>query len=154
MTSAEMPADVTLTEGLPDDVEQVTFTVDLMPDGAIRPVRMDVKARAGVGISGTTLREIQVSRLAARAVAQVVPDVAYSEEERAAIRANGPTPESLRAVARIYESARIVGKPPAREIEIQLGLPRTTASKWIRRAREVGLGQLVNVISPPERNHQ
>jgi transposase-like protein len=46
----------------------------------------------------------------------------------------------------VYNVASLVGLPPAKKVERELGLPRTTASKWIRRARDMGL------ISPEERN--
>lgn len=56
-------------------------------------------------------------------------------------RFQGPTPETLGWVALIYGSAKELGLPPARQVEKDLGLPRTTASKWVRRARQQGFIQ-------------
>jgi hypothetical protein len=56
------------------------------------------------------------------------------------IRLRGPgNPESLATAARIYTIARLTGLPPVRQVSAELGMPRTTATTWIRRAREAGL---------------
>jgi hypothetical protein len=46
---------------------------------------------------------------------------------------------TLEWVAFFYNLGRAVGLPPARQVELELNVPRTTASKWVRRAREEGL---------------
>lgn len=65
-------------------------------------------------------------------------------EIRRRLRVQGPTDETLEWVARIYNEARLRRRPPARQVEIDLDVPRTTASKWVRRAREKGL------VPPPD----
>lgn len=51
----------------------------------------------------------------------------------------GPTPEALEAVAVVYRLAFAVGEPPTRAVAEQLGLARSTAGRWVQRAREAGL---------------
>ena len=46
--------------------------------------------------------------------------------------------DKLAAVAAIYRHATLLGENPVQKVAATLGLTRTTASKWIRRAREGG----------------
>jgi hypothetical protein len=62
--------------------------------------------------------------------------IALSERARAG---GGPSEEDLRAVADVYQLAYATGAPPAKTVTQRLGLPRSTASRWIRMARERGL---------------
>jgi len=67
-----------------------------------------------------------------------------TDQDTELIRLRGPVRESLEWAAWFYNLARVLGLPPAKQVELELGLPRTTAAKWIRRARDMGL------ISPTE----
>jgi hypothetical protein len=51
----------------------------------------------------------------------------------------GPSDEDLRAVADVYQLAFVTGGAPAKTVMQRLGLPRSTASRWIKMARERGL---------------
>jgi hypothetical protein len=51
----------------------------------------------------------------------------------------GPSDADLRAVADVYHVAYATGGPPLKTVMNRLGLPRSTASRWIRMARERGL---------------
>jgi hypothetical protein len=62
-----------------------------------------------------------------------------SDQDVAYLRLQGPTDDSLEWVAYFYNLAGVLGLPPARQVEVGLDLPRTTATKWIRRARDKGL---------------
>lgn len=60
--------------------------------------------------------------------------------DREAIVAGGPSSwETLRAVARVYRAAEILGLRPAKAVQDHLGLTAPTATLWIRRARDIGL---------------
>jgi hypothetical protein len=52
------------------------------------------------------------------------------------IKLRGPVPGSLEQMAFVYNLAAIVGLPPVRQVELELGLPHSTASAWIRKAKE------------------
>lgn len=136
----------------------VTLTLGLTAEG-VRPTAVKVAdPSAERPISGTTLRAVKVHDLARYAIATAVyrgrPNYiegrlvsidelaearVLSDEETRRIRAQGPVDESLRWVVDFYNLGLILGLPPARQVELSLGLPRTTASKWIRRAREAGM---------------
>lgn len=143
------PIEATYTEtGLPG-VAAIRMTIDVV-EGRLEPVRVDVQAAEGQAITGTILRSVPVHELARYALSGVLMrridgrDDAWAHVDGLsidpdAVRAAGPTDESLRVVADIYEIARLMGLPPARQVEKDLGLPRTTASKWVRKAREKGI---------------
>jgi hypothetical protein len=62
--------------------------------------------------------------------------VMLSERARAG---GGPSEDDLRAVADVYQLAYVTGGAPTKTVMERLGLPRSTASRWIRMARERGL---------------
>ena len=47
--------------------------------------------------------------------------------------------ESLEWVAYLYNIAELVGLTPARQVADGLNLPHSTATKWIKRAKDIGL---------------
>jgi hypothetical protein len=51
----------------------------------------------------------------------------------------GPSDKDLRTVAALYQVAYATGQAPARLVMDRLELPRSTAGRWIRMARERGL---------------
>jgi hypothetical protein len=51
----------------------------------------------------------------------------------------GPSDEDLRTVAALYQVAYATGQAPTRLVMNRLELPRSTAGRWIRMARERGL---------------
>jgi hypothetical protein len=62
--------------------------------------------------------------------------VELSEDERGRLVAAGPTDETLLWVARIYVMAELAGDPPAKSVRETFGVPTSTASYWIKRARD------------------
>jgi len=142
-------------EGALYDVE---MTLDMTGEG-IRPTSVKVTAQEGSPpVTGTTMRALRVWDLARAAipfglsqgvqteqedgsfVTQFDPvDGDLSDEDVARLRAQGPTDETLGWVAYFYNLAGILGLPPAKQVEVSLKVPRTTASKWVRRAKEKGL---------------
>jgi hypothetical protein len=62
--------------------------------------------------------------------------IALSERARAG---GGPSEQDLRAVADVYQLAHVTGGAPTKTVMQRLGLPRSTASRWVRMARERGL---------------
>ena len=114
-------------------------------------------------LTSTILRAVPVQRLARAAILAGVQrgrrkrtsdggtsteilSPGLDDKDLELVRLRGPVPESLEVAAWVYNVAHLVGLPPARQVELTLGLPRTTASKWIKRARDMGL------IGPEERN--
>jgi len=135
---------------------RVELRLDMTPDG-IRPVSVTVTAPEGSPpVTGTTLRAVQVQNLTRTGIIQgalrgrsetTVKDgtsiellsPSRTEQDIELIRLRGPVRESLEVAAYLYNLAGLIGLHPAKEVERELGLPRTTATKWIRRARDMGL---------------
>lgn len=138
--------------------------LDMTGEG-IKPVSFQLFAQdESPALSGTTLRQIKLTALTQQVLVhsvqsgkiktsstyEVIIDsdglvTELSDDKIREIREQGPTDESLRWVANFYNLGQLLGLPPARQVELNLGLPRTTASKWVRRAR--GKGLLVESIS-------
>ena len=51
----------------------------------------------------------------------------------------GPSDEDLRTVAALYQVAYATGQAPTKLVMNRLDLPRSTASRWVRMARDRGL---------------
>ncbi|WP_341359075.1 hypothetical protein V5H98_15230 [Georgenia sp. M64] len=101
---------------------------------------VEPRARRRTGLVGPHARAIDVAKHGmdpAQHTVTITPNL--DDEARARLRQQGPTDEALAWVAYFYNLATLLGLPPARHVEVNLGLPRTTASKWVRRARERGL---------------
>lgn len=143
------------------EVARVVMDIDLIA-GILQPTRVEVVGRDGHPVTGTTLRQVPVKGMASHLIQQAIAareeragvsrvvigthsPIQLDEAEKARLRNQGPVDESLRAVANFYEFGRITGYPPAKFVEDNLGMPRTTVSKWIRRAREAG------ILNAPER---
>lgn len=54
------------------------------------------------------------------------------------MRQNGPVDSTLREVAAIYRHAESMGARPVKMVTETFDLPRTTATRWVRMAREKG----------------
>jgi hypothetical protein len=51
----------------------------------------------------------------------------------------GPSEEDLRIIAMVYQVAYATGTPPTKAVMLRAGVPRSTAGRCIRMARERGL---------------
>jgi hypothetical protein len=84
-----------------------------------------------------TLAQIEVTDSDAKGVSQLgyvpgaLPPVEQSKQ--------GPTEQTLRWVAQAYLLATVVGAPPTKRVQDQLGVSRATAARWVAEARTLGL---------------
>jgi hypothetical protein len=147
-----LPGQATFTDvELEGTLYRVEMTLDLTAEG-IRPTSVCVTSQPGnAPVSGTTLRAVRVWDLAREVIVTNVmpgrgdvpsggiPVTIGQGPDVSRLRALGPVDETLKWVAYFYNLAGILGLPPAKQVETALGVPRTTASKWVRRARDRGL---------------
>ena len=98
-------------------------------------------------ISGSLLRQIPVQELLRTAVKdqarlRIGDDLLSVQHfDRASLLQlgeGGPTPDALRAVARVYRLAEATLDAPAKRVAEDFGLPPRTATHWVRLARERG----------------
>lgn len=142
------------------DLGGSSHTVEMklgMTTEGVRPVAVTVVPSAeGQPVTGTALRAVRVQELARHAILRAatrgrtettedggtsteIMSPELTDQEVELIRLRGPVRESLEVAAWLYNVACVIGVPPAKEVERGLGLPRTTATKWIKRARDMGL---------------
>jgi hypothetical protein len=120
-------------------------TVVRMTTDGVRPTSVAVEASKGSPpITGTVLRAVKVGELATDAIRLGLTReggraTVLSKERAQLLRAQGPLSDTLEWVAYLHNRATAVGLSAARQVELELGVPRTTASKWVKRAREAGL---------------
>lgn len=155
---------------VPDATKQTSFRVEL--SGAVlRPTAVTVRSEIGEEITATDLRAVNVKTLWRAAIVQHVHYVGATTDEDGhqspfrkspfqlpddqleVMRLRGPERETLEYVADVYSLARTLGLAPALYVqEVFAGegleqLPRTTATKWIKRARDLGLIQETGILA-------
>jgi hypothetical protein len=101
-------------------------------------------------LTGTVLRTVTVHELlrSAASKARVKPLVEFAFEiqeagsfvpnEPAKLVAQGPSEETLNAIARHYRVAEVIGIRPALYLQGILAIPYPTVSNWIARAKKAG----------------
>jgi hypothetical protein len=141
----------------------VVIEYGLLPEG-IRPVAITVRAGKGTGsVNATMLRALKVSELAQAGIINGILRTRHEEapegethitllppldpRDRELARLRGPIRSSLEVAATVYNIAQIAGLPPVQQLMTELGLPRATASAWVKRCKELGL------ITSPEGEH-
>jgi hypothetical protein len=139
----------------------VALDLDMTADG-IRAVSITVTTDSGVPVTGTMLRALRVADLTRAVTPDVLMrgrsertggDIAITilpatldDRDRELARLRGPrNRESLEWAAWFYNVGLLAGVPPARQVELGLGLPHSTAAKWIARARAAGLIGMENI---------
>jgi hypothetical protein len=152
--AAESPIRLEVTDWEGFDLELLVAAVPGQDDRAGRFVceALTVRQRAGgLPVTSEVLRGVPVATLI-RGVGsrywQTVDvgeqqisftDARLTDEIAARLREQGPTSESLTWVARAYRLALVLGDSPTQAVEQGLGLPRSTAGRWVALARQQGL---------------
>jgi hypothetical protein len=126
----------------------VEITAEYDPDAG-RYVARAVEVRAGDGaeMTGEALRSIPVATILRDGVMSALQTTLLLGEERPPADAGkaGPTTENFRWVARIYRFAVLLGANPTQAVADGLDIPRSTAGRWVTRARDRGL---LTVVDP------
>lgn len=104
----------------------------------------------GDPVTGEAVRSIPMAGIIRHAVWQMLMRTSTTPEGAHAasplgweippdLAAGGPTDDALRLVARVYKISQALGQPPTQSVQKDLGLPRSTAGRWISLARKRGL---------------
>jgi hypothetical protein len=126
----------------------ITFRLDIRfdPDQQ-RYICQEIRARGGDGISSETLRYapvakwIQLYLLHEEGAIHELPNPDRREPwglKPPFDAAEAPTSRALRWTAHLYRFGFAVGSNPTKSVEERLGLPRSTAGRWIAKARQAG----------------
>lgn len=139
-----VPADVVCEPGEYGSPYHVKLKIDFS-GGRLGCTELTVKAPDGETITGTALRVVPVASIVREAARLLVmggkqePDyMRYYPYTPDFDVSAGPTEAALRGVAASYSVAYVLGEPPAKAVERDLGLPTSTAGRWIKLARDKG----------------
>ena len=126
----------------PNDISAVVDFEIAFVDGRFGVQKLTVTAIEGATVTADLLRNLAIQRLVFEAVAGGARLVLVNQNAKAAIESfdakSGPTDEALYAVAAVYRRALMVGEPPTKAVVDGLGLARSTAGRWVMKAREKG----------------
>lgn len=138
----EVPAEVTVTD---DDVNGYEVTVTAVyreASGRYEARELTVRGRDGAEVTGKELRNVPVASILRAGLEGALADL------RAPLFSAGLAPEQLRDagidhmcrwVARRYRLALLVGDAPTQAIAKEIDVTRSTAGRWVTRARDRGL---------------
>ncbi|MBT2567711.1 hypothetical protein J7I84_14625 [Arthrobacter sp. ISL-85] len=165
----ELPGTLTVAH-VPAETQDVSFRVELV-ENVLRPTAITVSSRTGQEVTSTDLRAVNVQNLWRSAIVQHLEywrgfhswenhdgtkvlaesPIQLPDEDLEKLRLRGPERDTLEYVADIYSLGRLLGLAPALYVQQTFAgenldpLPRTTASKWIKKARDLGMIQEPNV---------
>ncbi len=99
-----------------------------------------VSAQEGTEVTGEALRSVPVQTVLRMGIEPAVKgftalNMGPMPED---ITEGGPTTRALKWVAYLYRVALIFGESPVRTVALGLGLPKSTAARWVTRARDRG----------------
>lgn len=151
-------------EGEPAEGQAVEFRVGWIEGKGIRPIGITVLSLNGQEITSTDLRAVRAKDLWREGMARNARYIRITfggesedakdgssdtfllpDDKLQLMRLNGPVYSTLSYVVDLYQFADTVGLAPVQYIQQtfageNLGpLPRTTATKWIKRAKDQGL---------------
>ena len=112
-------------------------------DGRYECVRLTCKPqRGGPAVTSEGIRSIPVGKLvtyAARRAMRDESDIRKPARLKAPDTRLGPTEEALELTARVYRAAYAAQYDPTKAVVERFDLPRSTAARWVMKARERGL---------------
>lgn len=110
-------------------------------------------------ITGQLIRSVQFQEILLKGLSQLkfldlnshsfsqVPALKYRPAKRDEIIKQGPTKQSLEAVALLYRIAEVLNANQGKHVEGILNIPYATAANWISRARKQGAFESIADIS-------
>jgi hypothetical protein len=136
----ELPCDVELVA----EVENGTYVVS--------ELRCSRKRR-GREVTGEAIRTVPIKRILTLGAIDANSGL-HPGPDATEIRDQGPTEESLHVVAYVYRMAHLVGDPPTRAVASAIGLPYSTAARWVQHARQAGFLRPADKRRPGERKRR
>lgn len=166
---------VLLIADVPVEGQNVSFRVDWVEGEGLRPTAITVSSSLGKEITSTDLRNVNVKSLWRTAIVDhvtyirlfrfdwekwdgkigVTGSIRLPDDILEKLRLRGPDRSTLEYVADLYMFADSIGLAPALYVQqIFAGedlepLPRTTATKWIKKARDLGMIHESELMSDP-----
>jgi len=136
----DLPCDVELVA----EVENGTYVVS--------EVRCS-RRRGGPEVTGEAIRAVPIGRILTAGAISANRGL-HPGPDAAEVRDQGPTEESLHVVAYVYRLAHMVREPPTRTVASAIGLPYSTAARWVQQARHAGFLRPADKGRPGERKRR
>lgn len=147
-----LPAELTWCRKDGPAGEGFDLEMDIVFDGTryvCRSLRLEQR-EGGHPVTTEALREVPVKRMIKTALEWTMLEwsgppegvqVAKSQPRRppADLAKGGMTDEALRWVVQIHELATVLGDPPTKGVQDELGISRATAGRWVAEARRRGM---------------
>jgi hypothetical protein len=111
------------------------------------------RKRRGREVTGEAIRAVPIARILTLG-AMAANSGLHPSPDAAEIRDQGPTEDSLHVVAFIYRLAHMVRDPPTRAVASAIGLPYSTAARWVQQARQAGFLRPAERGRPGERKRR
>lgn len=129
----------------PHEGWQINVDIDLR-NGQISPTSVQVVASDTQSVTGGDLRAVAIHLLLGKSLLHdklrefwgVDKGWLKSQETVQRIRAEGPTDENVRYAAELFLFSKATRGAASEFVQHSLGLPKPTAARWLRRARELG----------------
>ena len=140
----------------------VTISAAYRPDsGRYHVRRVSVEANGDSEITGEVLRNVRVADHLAVRLRHLADDAASAAKGPVAtvdgeevFRTIGDLDGTLKHVARWYRWAVALELPPTQTVAEKLGVPKSTASLWVTRARDRGLLTVTDRRAPGKRGRR
>ncbi|WP_394163363.1 hypothetical protein [Galactobacter valiniphilus] len=154
VTELRVPAELHVFRVPRDDLD-VVFSID-MTDAGVRPVAVTLRSAAKSEVTTSDWRLVNVQQIWRDAITRIArrverdgtvvteKDFLLPDDGMELLRAKGPVDETLRMVGELYSFADALGLAPVKQVQLAFEvnglepLPRTTATAWVKRARELG----------------
>lgn len=162
--SMDLPG-LLMINDVPAQGQSVSFRVNWVDGEGLRPTAITVSSLVGKEVTSTDLRNVNVKNIWRSAIVHHVKylrlfrfdwekwdgkigidsPLQLPDDVLETIRLRGPERATLEYVADLYTFADLIGLAPALYVQQVFAgenlepLPRTTATKWIKKARDMGL---------------
>lgn len=132
------------------DLEPLELTADLeldIVDGRLACTSVTVsRLEGGPPVTSERLRRIPIAQWVSWAAEDIaIREIVSDSKTRrfdwppAEFALDGPTPEALEQVARVYAYCMATGRAPTQELATRYGITKQTGSRWIATARRRGI---------------
>jgi hypothetical protein len=107
-------------------------------DGRMVATSMKCSTGAGEHLSSELLRQIPVAQIVTLGVLDAIGTLTLAGADFRAMRAAGPTDDTLNTVAAVYRLAYLTSGRPTAYVRESFGVSKSTASRWVQLARSKG----------------
>jgi hypothetical protein len=121
--------------------EEIPLEVEInaeVVDGRMVARTITCTATGGAKLSTELLRQVPVANLVRAGTFSGPGFMSLVGTDIEALKATGPTDETLKVVAKLYRLAYVIGDPPTASVRTSFDVSKSTAARWVQLARHRG----------------